>query len=667
MNNTDKKYEGSVTVYMALVFAALLALIICIISLMRYQAERVNIKRDLDIAVESSFGKYFRPLFDDYRMFYYIENDEEALSADIMSYFYENQKQTPKLLALTPKDINVSGKCYAPDNDMENVINQMCDAAIYKYGENIADDVIGKIKERINIISKNCDTLSDAGEEVCDIKEDADIEKDVLTLLELVEGVRIEDGRVKCADIYVKQAVKGKATMLNTGIDSEIIWNAVSENYWSIDDMPVKLSKLAKKGAEGDNAVLPDKELKAWKKKLEVIKNVTEKAYVLAKELDGRMDNNSKKNCICNVAGIYSHLSDNISILDTLISCTEIAEPKSISEWKEYEGHIKSCIHMLSGYHIKSLYFDYSTLSLKKEINPVENVNPKKTVITDLLTGDAEISSNAVTEADIYLNVNSKEEKKDIYDYREPEELADFLDSCKIENKEENISDGILSALYINEYLNGFTDYNQDDAGKRALMYEKEYIISANETDRDNLNEVVKKILLMRTGTSFVYLISDRQKSNMAYATAVAVVGFTGMEALVKCTQYMILAGWAYEDACIDVYALLSGKKIPVIKNEKSLNVKYSELPVFGKQFVKEKAENISGNKGIDYSDLTLMYICLMDEKKSAARCMDIIQYNMKLNYSERFSFVNALYRAKAVIRCSRPYNMRAEKEYMYR
>ena len=667
MNNMDKRREGSVTVYLMLVFAVILMLIVCVLSLMRYQAEKVNIKRDLDISVESAFGKYFRPLFDDYRMFYYIESDEEALSADIMSYFYENQKEMPKLLSLTPEEIKVSGKCYAPGNDKENFISQMCDAVIFKYGENAADSVIGKIKDRLDIISKDDDVLSDASEEVCDIEDDADFQKDVLTLLELVEGVRISDGGIKCADTYVKQAVKGKATMLNTGIDSEIIWNAVCEHYWSIDDMLKKLLRLAKKGVDGKSVALPQKELKIWEKNLCDIKKVTEKACALAKELDGRMAEGGKKKCICNVSAIYSNLAENISILDELISCAKRTAPKSISDWKEYKEYIGSCENMLLGYHVKSLYFDYSTLSLKKENNPVENVNPKNTGILELLTGDVYISSNAVTEADIYLKAKVHEEKTDIYDYREPEELADFLDSCKSEKKAENISDRILSALYINEYLMGFTDYVDKDSGKRALMYEKEYIIAANEADKDNLDEVAKKLLLMRTGMSFVYLISDRQKSNMAYATAAAIVGFTGMEALVKCTQYMILAGWAYEDACIDVCALLSGKKIPLKKNDNSLNVKYSELPMFGKQFIKEKAESISGNKGIDYSELMLIYICLMDEKKSVSRCMDIIQYNMKLNHSERFSFMNALYGAKAVIRCSRPYNMQAEEEYMYR
>lgn len=54
-------------------------------------------------------------------------------------------------------------------------------------------------------------------------------------------------------------------------------------------------------------------------------------------------------------------------------------------------------------------------------------------------------------------------------------------------------------------------------------------------------------------------------------------------------------------------------------------------------------------------------------KRKVCQGCMDIIQYNMKLNHSEQFSFMNALYAAKAVIRCSRPYNMQAEEEYMYR
>lgn len=78
------------------------------------------------------------------------------------------------------------------------------------------------------------------------------------------------------------------------------------------------------------------------------------------------MAEGGKKKCICNVSAIYSNLAENISILDELISCAKLTAPKSISGWKEYKEYIGSCENMLLGYHVKSLYFDYSTLSLKK-------------------------------------------------------------------------------------------------------------------------------------------------------------------------------------------------------------------------------------------------------------------------------------------------------------
>ena len=68
------------------------------------------------------------------------------------------------------------------------------------------------------------------------------------------------------------------------------------------------------------------------------------------------------------------------------------------------------------------------------------------------------------------------------------------------------------------------------------------------------------------------------------------------------------------------MYVLFCQEKDTFKKNDNSLNVKYSELPMFGKQFIKEKAESISGNKGIDYSELMLIYICLMDEKEKCVK-----------------------------------------------
>ena len=57
---------------------------------------------------------------------------------------------------------------------------------------------------------------------------------------------------------------------------------------------------------------------------------------------------------------------------------------------------------------------------------------------------------------------------------------------------------GILNDLYFREYLLGrFGDFRS--AKERVqLQYELEYILSGKRSDRDNLKEVIKKLLLLR-------------------------------------------------------------------------------------------------------------------------------------------------------------------------
>lgn len=659
LTDAGSKKRASSSVFLALVFTVVIMLFTAVCALLCYQAEKTNIKRDLDIAVESEFGKFYRPLFDDYRLLYYMDSDNDMFEADVLSYFMMNQEERPGILRLKPAGFDASEKYYAVDDDCSNVFKQMTDGIVYTMGEDAVNRMAEKIKNRFGLFEETDEVLDTVSEDADTAKDDAHTQEQILELLRMVEGIYIKSGNIKCEDLYVKQAVSDEDISESTsGIDSPAVWEAVKISKWSIMEELKKLDK--------DDVEITGNKFKRFINKIKKLKEITEKAYKLAADIDGSISDTARGECICDIRSMKRKLYENIGILS------------SIAEG----GHTaKECMEAFEAYHVKDMYFDYSTLSLKKEDNPVEKLNMNNSDIVSFLTDDTDISSSYIEETKIYEHLSGDDndrddensggapgdEEDDISDFKDTEQLPDYISSCKAGSLLSDIEELACFNMYVNKYLSDYADKEDEDDKKRALSYEKEYIICGRQGDRENLHSVVNRLLLIRTGVSFVYLLSDREKSSLAYAAAAAVVGFTGMEALVRCTQYIILAGWAYEDACVDVSALLRGKKIPYVKKKSNLNIQFNELVSFNKELIKQKAKAIDNSSGVKYSDFLVLFLNMCKKKTSLQRCMDVIHYNMKLRHSKLFSFQNAMYKAEVGIECARPYFMEAKTSFCYR
>jgi hypothetical protein len=90
-------------------------------------------------------------------------------------------------------------------------------------------------------------------------------------------------------------------------------------------------------------------------------------------------------------------------------------------------------------------------------------------------------------------------------------------------------------------------------SGNGGLAYEMEYIIGGKDTDEENLVAVVNRLLAVREGLNFVYLLSDGQKREEARSLAMMVTGVTGLAPLVLLTTFFILSLWALGEALMDI------------------------------------------------------------------------------------------------------------------
>ena len=198
-------------------------------------------------------------------------------------------------------------------------------------------------------------------------------------------------------------------------------------------------------------------------------------------------------------------------------------------------------------------------------------------------------------------------------------------------------SEDVLSDVLFNEYLfNTFScavmgeaeqenkkQNTQTNLQSNILNYQLEYLLSGKENDTDNLKAVAEKLLLIREGANFAYLLTDGIKTAQAETLAVTLVGYTGLVPLIEATKYAILASWAFAESCYDVKRLLSGKKVSVIKNSANWQLELSNISNLTSQELKDDSD------GITYMSYLKLLLLLEPQRNIAKRCIDMVEMLM--------------------------------------
>lgn len=211
---------------------------------------------------------------------------------------------------------------------------------------------------------------------------------------------------------------------------------------------------------------------------------------------------------------------------------------------------------------------------------------------------------------------------------------------------------GSVDKLWFVQYLNQYFTCGTDESiEKHALDYELEYCIAGKETDAENLEAVVKRLLLLREAANFATIMQDNEKRTLASGIALAAVGFTGLPPLIKMVEGGILLAWCYIESILDVRCLLAGGKVSLIKD--TFQWKSDLYKV--QDEVAEKT-GITEEKGLEYREYLQILLFITGQEKLAYRAMDVVERNIQLlSGNEKMRMddmvsairVNAVYSAK--------------------
>ncbi len=200
--------------------------------------------------------------------------------------------------------------------------------------------------------------------------------------------------------------------------------------------------------------------------------------------------------------------------------------------------------------------------------------------------------------------------------------LDEIEELIKNQNLDE-LTDGLTRQgamnLYIQKYFNYYGKPEQIE--NTELLYEMEYILGGQNSDKENLEYVVNRLVLLRFALNASYAFGNEELRAQALSLAAVLTGITGTPEFIEPVRYIILAAVNLIESVMDVNELLEGEKVPLIKTTADWKTSVNGAA----------KENLQRNKGLNYQEYTLMLLTLQtDLEKKCCRMQNLMEINIR-------------------------------------
>ncbi len=271
---------------------------------------------------------------------------------------------------------------------------------------------------------------------------------------------------------------------------------------------------------------------------------------------------------------------------------------------------------------------------LPEENNPIFHVGGLRgmDLLSLVVPSEQGVSEKAVPQADLLAERTRREG------------YGDFSDVVS----GSNTMSGLLYGEYLLEHFPSYTDGRAEnrveisgerrnvlESGRAPLNYQLEYILAGNHTDRENLKNVVNKLMLIRFVPNFAYIMTDTQMRAEAEAAATALCTLLVVPEIIAAVTQAILLAWAYGETIMDLRALLAGKHVATVKSRETWQLSLEALMRLGTEEDGEAVTDVES--GMDYEDYLRMLLFLEQKEKKSFRTLGIIEQNMRNVYGQEY------------------------------
>lgn len=181
----------------------------------------------------------------------------------------------------------------------------------------------------------------------------------------------------------------------------------------------------------------------------------------------------------------------------------------------------------------------------------------------------------------------------------------------------------MLVMTYLEKYFSNYAKPKD----QHFLRYEMEYVLCGKDTEWENLDGALDRLLLLREAANVAYLLGDAEKMAQAEELA-SLIGLLagGNYGVVKAVQVGIIGAWAYSESVLDVRTLVQGGEIPLMKQGDEWSTSISGI--FSVMDTSLKAKECA--RGLDYTEYLKLVLFLVDNQNLAYRMMEVMELGMQ-------------------------------------
>ena len=186
---------------------------------------------------------------------------------------------------------------------------------------------------------------------------------------------------------------------------------------------------------------------------------------------------------------------------------------------------------------------------------------------------------------------------------------------------EASASDRFLLSKYITDFFPCFLDETDG-----VFKYQAEYALVGYSRDVDNLRSVMNRLLLLRETMNYVHIYLDEEKQAETMAMAAVIASILLIPEAVELVQSILMLCWAFAESMVDIKTLLSGGKVPLIKNKSEWHLALSDLADLSVDTSAQGNQN-----GFDYREYLIIFLMMRNDRNLMKSIMDLLEYNRRI------------------------------------
>ncbi|MDO4477429.1 MAG: DUF5702 domain-containing protein [Lachnospiraceae bacterium] len=205
----------------------------------------------------------------------------------------------------------------------------------------------------------------------------------------------------------------------------------------------------------------------------------------------------------------------------------------------------------------------------------------------------------------------------------------------------ENDPSSVSGRLLLNGYITAhFGHFGKPEAGP-GLDYPLEQILQGKNSDIDNLQAVVNKILMIREGINFLYIRQTPALSAQADAAGMVIATLLLNPELAGAISALIEVGWAYCESLLDVRTLLAGGKVAVTKSPATWQLgKMTDMITLSFDMDALRKPAVSG---MTYEQYLMLLLNLVSTDTKCLRMADMMEHEIRASGRENFCIDHCL------------------------